>query len=537
MSSDRLKLTSLKTTRSVLMAKQQRTKSLEQTLWDAADKLRGNQEPSEYKHVVLGLIFLKYISDRFDEQRTIITEELVAEGYDAEEIAVTLEDRDEYMGDNVFWVPEGARWAEIQAQAKQPDIGQLIDNAMQLIERENPLLRGVLPRNYGREGLDKKRLGELVDLIGTIGFGAGDDHGSDDVLGRVYEYFLGQFAGKETGKEGGAFYTPRSVVHTLVEMLRPFEGRVMDPCCGSGGMFVQSAQFVSAHGGRRDQLSIYGQEFTNTTWKLAKMNLALRGIEANLGPRSADSFTEDLHPDVRADFVIANPPFNISDYWSESLADDPRWVYGVPRPGNANYAWIQHFLYHLAPSGTAGFVMANGALSSRDGTDGQIRRRLVEEDLVDCIVALPDKLFFNTGIPASLWFVSKNRHGNGHRARTGEVLFIDARSRGQMVTRALRTLTEEDVADIAGAYNTWRSKTDYEQYEDVPGFCKVANLEEIAANDFVLTPGRYVGAAAAEEDGEPVSEKIARLSAELYAEFERGRELEAEIKKRLEGLK
>ncbi|CRH60952.1 Probable type I restriction enzyme BthVORF4518P M protein [Chlamydia trachomatis] len=356
------------------------------------------------------------------------------------------------------------------------------------------------------------------------------------MLGSVYEYFLGQFAGKETGKEGGAFYTPRSVVQTLVEMLQPFEGRVLDPCCGSGGMFVQSAKFVDAHGGNRNQLSIYGQEFTNTTWKLAKMNLALRGIDADLGAKSADSFTEDLHPDLRADYIIANPPFNISDYWDESLADDPRWVYGTPREGNANYAWIQHFLYHLAPKGTAGFVMANGALSSSDGTDPDIRKKLVEADLVDCIVALPDKLFLNTGIPASLWFLAKDRSGNGHRERTGEVLFIDARQLGTMVTRARRELTEDDIAKIADAYNAWRSVTDFEKYNDEQGFCKAASASEIADNSFVLTPGRYVGIAEAETDGEPIDEKIERLTKELFAEFEVGKALENEIKNRLKGI-
>jgi len=518
------------------MSAKKSMKTLEQTLWTAADKLRGNQEPSEYKHVVLGLVFLKYVSDRFEEHRAILKEGLAADGIEESQFASFLEDRDEYTGDNVFWVPEGARWAELQAMAKQPEIGQLIDTAMQLIERENPSLRGVLPRNYGREGLDKKRLGELVDLIGTIGFSKSDDHGSDDVLGSVYEYFLGQFAGKETGKEGGAFYTPRSVVQTLVEMLQPFEGRVLDPCCGSGGMFVQSAKFVDAHGGNRNQLSIYGQEFTNTTWKLAKMNLALRGIDADLGAKSADSFTEDLHPDLRADYIIANPPLNISDYWDESLADDPRWVYGTPREGNANYAWIQHFLYHLAPKGTAGFVMANGALSSSDGTDPDIRKKLVEADLVDCIVALPDKLFLNTGIPASLWFLAKDRSGNGHRERTGEVLFIDARQLGTMVTRARRELTEDDIAKIADTYNAWRSVTDFEKYNDEQGFCKAASTSEIADNSFVLTPGRYVGIAEAETDDEPIDEKIERLTKELFAEFKRGRELEVEIRERMENL-
>lgn len=512
------------------MAPKKKSKPLEQTLWEAADKLRGNQEPSEYKHVVLGLVFLKYVSDRFEERRTELVTELLDDGFKEEEVPQFLEDRDEYTHENVFWVPVGARWNSIQAQAKQPEIGQLIDEAMLQIERENPSLRGVLPRNYGREGLDKKRLGELVDLIGTIGFGSENDYGSDDVLGTVYEYFLGQFAGKETGKEGGAYYTPRSVVQTLVEMLEPYEGRVYDPCCGSGGMFVQSAKFVDAHGGNRNQISVYGQEFTHTTWRLAKMNLALRGIDGDLGAKSADSFTEDLHPDLRADFIIANPPFNVSDYWSEVLADDPRWHYGTPRDGNANYAWIQHFLYHLAPRGTAGFVMANGAASSQDGTDPDIRKRLIEEDLVDCLVALPAKLFWNTGIPATLWFLSKDRHGDGRRKRPGEVLFIDARNLGELVTRARREFTPEDIEKIAGTYHAWRSEDGYVGYEDVPGFCKAVTHEEIATNDYILTPGRYVGIEEAEEDGEPIEEKIERLTAELFAEFQNGRDLENRIR-------
>lgn len=511
------------------MAGKKNSKNLEQTLWAAATKLRGNQEPSEYKHVVLGLVFLKYVSDRFEERRAELVEELLADGIEEAKLPAFLEDRDEYARENVFWVPDHARWANLQANAKQPEIGQLIDSAMQVIERENPSLRGVLPRNYGREGLDKKRLGELVDLIGTIGFGTDEDHGSDDVLGTVYEYFLGQFAGWETGKDAGAYYTPRSVVQTLVEMLEPFEGRVYDPCCGSGGMFVQSARFVDAHGGSRNQLSVYGQEFTDTTWKLAKMNLALRGIDGDLGPKSSDSFTEDLHPDLRADFILANPPFNIADYWNEVLADDPRWQYGTPREGNANFAWIQHFLYHLAPRGTAGFVMANGASSSQDGTDPSIRKILVEDDLVDCLVALPDKLFLNTPIPATLWFLSKNRHSGGRRNRPGEVLFIDARSLGRMIDRARREFTAEDIKRIASTYHAWRSVDGFERYEDVPGFCKAVSIEEVSANNFVLTPGRYVGLEEAKEDGEPVEEKIARLKAELLAEFEYGRMLEDKI--------
>lgn len=513
-------------------AKPQQT--LEQKLWAAADKLRGNQEPSEYKHVVLGLVFLKYISDRFEERRATLESELTAEGLPSESIATFLEDRDEYLRKSVFWVPAEARWEFIQGRAKLPSIGQDIDKAMDAIEKENPSVRGVLPRNFGREGLDKTRLGQLVDLIGSIGFTSTDDHGSDDVLGRVYEYFLGQFAGKETGKEAGAFYTPRWVVRLLVEMLEPYKGRVYDPACGSGGMFVESAKFVEAHGGSSNTISVYGQEFTDTTWRLAKMNLALRGIEADLGPRSADSFTDDLHPDLRADFIIANPPFNVSDWWNPKLENDPRWKYGVPPQGNANFAWVQHFIHHLAPGGTAGFVLANGSLSSKTGGEGEIRRKLVEADVVDCIVALPEKLFFNTGIPVSLWFVSKDRHGNGHRKREGEVLFINARGLGEMVSRKLRMLSDDDIAKISGTYHAWRNHDG--GYEDVPGFAKAAGLAEIASHDFVLTPGRYVGVEEAEPDAEPIDEKIERLTAELFAEFDRGRELEAEVRQRLSQL-
>lgn len=508
-------------------------KTLEQTLWDAADKLRGNQEPSEYKHVVLGLVFLKYISDRFIERRTAIEVSLEKDGIKPERWASFLEDRDEYMSHNVFWVPEAARWQTIQSRAKLPSVGEDIDKAMDIIEKENPGLRGVLPRNYGRDGLDKRRLGELVDLIGSIGFTSSDDHGSDDVLGRVYEYFLGQFAGKESGKEAGAFYTPRWVVRTLVEMLEPYSGRIYDPAAGSGGMFVESQKFVEAHGGKRDDIAVYGQEFTDTTWKLAKMNLALRGIEADFGPKSADSFTEDLHPDLRADYIIANPPFNVSDWWDAKLENDPRWKYGLPPQGNANFAWVQHFIYHLSPRGTAGFVLANGSLSSMTGGEGEIRRKLVEADLVDCIVALPPKLFFNTGIPVALWFVSKDRHGHGYRKREGEVLFIDANKLGTMVSRKLRELTEKDIVQIAGTYHSWRNHDG--EYEDVAGFAKAATLDEIANNDFVLTPGRYVGRAEPEIDNEPVDKKVQRLTTELFNEFSRGRELEDFIRQNLSG--
>jgi type I restriction enzyme M protein len=517
-------------------AKKVQAKTLEQRLWETADALRGNQEPSEYKHVVLGLVFLKYISDRFEARYKEIESALSdpdSDDYISNEPRrlTFLEDRDEYRSHNVFWVPTEARWGSIQAQAKLPEIGQVIDTAMDLIEKENPVIRGVLPRNYGREGLDKGRLGQLVDLIGSIGFTETDDHGSDDVLGRVYEYFLGQFAGKETGKDAGAFYTPRSVVKTLVEMLEPYQGRVYDPACGSGGMFVESAKFVQAHGGKRTDVSVYGQEFTDTTWKLAKMNLALRGIEADLGDRSADSFGQDLHPDLRADFVIANPPFNVSNWWDAKLQDDPRWTYGTPPEGNANFAWVQHFIHHLSPKGTAGFVLANGSLTSKDRGEGEIRRRLIEADLVDCIVAMPGNLFFNTAIPVSLWFVSKDRHGNGHRKREGEVLFIDARNLGRMENRRLRVLGDTDIAEIADAYHSWRNHDG--GYQDVPGFVKAARLDEIEQHDFVLTPGRYVGSEEAEADGEPIAEKIARLTEELYTEFGRGRELEAEVRTRL----
>lgn len=515
-------------------AKPKPTKTLEQTLWETADKLRGNQEPSEYKHVVLGLVFLKYVSDRFEERRDALKSELADDGIKPERIESFLEERDEYTSQNVFWVPSLARWDHIQSMAKQSEIGQQIDQAMDLIENENPSLRGVLPRNYGRDGLDKRRLGELVDLIGSIGFTETDDHGADDVLGRVYEYFLGQFAGKETGKDAGAFYTPRSVVRTLVEMLEPYKGRVYDPAAGSGGMFVQSAEFVKAHGGKRTDISVYGQEFTDTTWKLAKMNLALRGIEADMGSHSADSFTEDLHPDLRADYVIANPPFNVSDWWDSKLGDDPRWKFGTPPPGNANFAWVQHFIYHLTSNGTAGFVLANGSLSSKSGGEGEIRRKLVEAGLVDCIVAMPDRLFFNTGIPVSLWFVSKGRDGNGHRERRDEVLFIDARKLGTMESRRLRVLTDGEIELIAGTYHSWRNHDG--AYEDIPGFAKAAKIDEIEKHDFVLTPGRYVGATEVEADDEPIDEKIERLTNELFAEFKRGRELENEIRHQLGAL-
>lgn len=515
-------------------------KTLEQTLWDAADKMRGNLEAGEYKHVVLGLVFLKYISDAFEERRAWLeaaTADPTNEDYYVQKEArraEIIEDRNEYAADNVFWVPTEARWNFLQDRAKQPEIGVLIDHAMDLVEADNPQLKGVLPKSFARAEIDKRLLGELVDLIGTIGF-TKVDHGADDVLGRVYEYFLGQFASSE-GKRAGEYYTPRSVVRLLVEMLEPYHGRIYDPCCGSGGMFVQSAEFVAAHGGERNDISVYGQEYTAATWRLAKMNLAIRGIEANLGDRADDSFHRDLHPDLRADFVLANPPFNVSDWYTDALRDDSRWKYGQPPAGNGNYAWIQHFVHHLSPHGVAGFVLANGSLSSKTSGEGDIRKNLVEANIVDCIVALPEKLFFNAGIPVALWFLAKNRSGDGFRERTNEVLFIDARKLGHMETRTLRTLDAEDIAKIAGTYHSWRNMEPEIAYADVPGFSKAASLEEVTSHDFVLTPGRYVGAADVEDDGEPIEEKITRLKAELFSEFDKSVELQSRIRKSLEGL-
>jgi type I restriction enzyme M protein len=520
-------------------AKGSNSKTLEQTLWETADKMRGNLEAGEYKHVVLGLVFLKYVSDAFEERRKFLE---LATADETSEYFINnplrrpeiVESRDEYSAFNVFWVPAEARWGFLQDRAKQPEIGVLIDKAMDLIEAENPQLKGVLPKQFARAEIDKRLLGELLDLIGTIGF-TRVDHGADDVLGRVYEYFLGQFASSE-GKRAGEYYTPRSVVRLLVEMLQPYHGRVYDPCCGSGGMFVQSAEFVAAHGGTRNDISVYGQEFTAATWRLAKMNLAIRGIEANLGDRADDSFHRDLHPDLRADFVIANPPFNVSDWYSDALRDDARWKYGQPPAGNANYAWIQHFVHHLAPNGVAGFVLANGSLSSKTGGEGEIRKNLVEANMVDCIVALPKQLFFNAAIPVCLWFLSTSRAGNGHRDRRGEVLFIDARDAGEMATRTLRVLSTDDTVRIASTYHGWRDVRPDETYADVPGFCKSASIDEIAAHDFVLTPGRYVGAADSDDDGEPIDEKLARLRSQLLAELEEAGRLDSVIRQRLDSL-
>jgi type I restriction enzyme M protein len=478
-------------------------------LWEMADALRGNMDAAEYKHVVLGLIFLKYVSDAFEETHAQLQAEL-DDGADPE-------NRDEYVAQNVLWVPREARWERLAAQARMPTVGQTVDDAMHAIEAENPALDGVLPKNYALPALDKQRLGRLIDVISNIEVGNADAR-SRDVLGRVYEYFLSRFAGAE-GKRGGEFYTPRCVVRLLVEMLEPYEGRVYDPCCGSSGMFVQSLEFIDAHasgngngGGAAAPISIWGQESNYTTWRLARMNLAIRGIEGKIA--HGDSFANDRHPDLKADFILANPPFNVSDWGGERLADDQRWRYGTPPKGNANFAWVQHIVHHLAPTGVAGFVLANGSMSSNRSGEGEIRSRLVEADLVDCMVALPGQLFYSTQIPACLWFLARDRRDGGFRDRRGEVLFIDARRMGSMVDRTHRELTDEDIARIADTYHSWRGEDRAARYEDVPGFCKSADIEEVRRHGHVLTPGRYVGAEPRDEDDEPFSEKMARLSAQ-----------------------
>jgi type I restriction enzyme M protein len=518
----------------------------EAKLWLAADKLRNNMDAAEYKHVVLGLIFLKYISDSFEEHRAKL---VAGEGDYA---GSNPEDQDEYKAENIFWVPKEARWSLLQENAKQPTIGKTVDDAMVAIERDNSRLKGVLPKDYARPGLDKHRLGELIDLIGTIGLGDKDNR-AKDILGRVYEYFLTQFASAE-GKNGGQFYTPSCVVRVLVEMLAPYKGRIYDPACGSGGMFVQSEKFVESHGGKLGDISIYGQESNATTRRLAVMNLALRGIEADFGPEHADSFRRDLHPDLRADFVLANPPFNDSDWFRKD--DDVRWQYGVPPKGNANFAWVQHFIHHLAPNGYAGFVLANGSMSSNQSGEGEIRKALIEADLVDCMVAMPGQLFYSTQIPVCLWFLTKNKkgepspgpgrgQGEGLRDRRKQTLFIDARKLGTLIDRVHRELTEPDIARIVNTYHAWRGDEECVHpepvegpsiYSDIPGFCKSATLEEIATHRFVLTPGRYVGAEEVEDDGEPFEEKMLRLSNELSSQFEQSAILETAIKSNLKVL-
>jgi type I restriction enzyme M protein len=496
----------------------------EAELFKAADKLRGNMEPSDYKHVALGLIFLKHISDGFEEKRA----ELETENPDFPE---AVEDPDEYAADNVFWVPKEARWSSLQAAAKQPDIGRRIDDAMMAIEKRNPSLKGVLPKDYARPAMNPVMLGELIDLISNIALGAGRKD-ARDVLGRVYEYFLGQFAGSE-GKRGGEFYTPRSVVRVMVEILAPYKGRVYDPCCGSGGMFVQSEKFVEAHGGRVGDIAIYGQESNYTTWRLAKMNLAVRGIDADIRWNAEGSFHKDALPDLRADYVLANPPFNISDWGGERLREDARWRFGTPPAGNANFAWLQHILHHLAPQGRAGVVLANGSMSSTQSGEGEIRRAMVEADRVDAMVALPGQLFYSTQIPACLWFLAKDKKSDGPRDRSGEILFIDARKLGHLVDRTRREFSDEDIEVIAGAYHRWRGDPEAiglsGEYEDQPGFCKAARLEEVRQKGDVLTPGRYVGVAVIDDDSAPFEQTFGDLRAQLNDQFDAERQLRDRI--------
>lgn len=491
------------------------TQELEKTLWATADKLRNNMDAAEYKHVVLGLIFLKYISDRFDELHKSLEKDPYADP----------EDKDEYLAENVFYVPPSARWTYLQHQrAKLPSIGKDIDDAMDAIEQENPSLKGVLPKDYGRPALDKQRLGELVDLIGNVGFNSSQE-ASKDLLGRVYEYFLGMFADAE-GKRGGQFYTPESIVKLLVEMLEPYSGRIYDGCCGSGGMFVQSEKFLEAHGGKIGDIAVYGQESNPTTYKLAKMNLAIRGIDAKI--ELGDTFHADKHKDLKADFILANPPFNISDWGGEQLQDSHLWKYGTPPSGNANYAWLQLFINKLTPNGTAGIVLANGSMTTNSGNEGEIRKKLIQEGLVDCMVALPTQLFYNTQIPACLWFLGRNRKNHKFRDRSNEILFIDARNLGKMISRKNRVLEDLDISKVAETYHAWRNPNG--TYEDIAGFCKAASLDEVEANNFVLTPGRYVGAEDIEDDGIPFEEKVAIITSSLTEQFAKSNELQKRIK-------
>ena len=504
------------------MAKKNNNQKLEEKLWLAADKLRNNMDAAEYKHVVLGLIFLKYISDAFRDLHNKLEEEV--------ESGANPEDKDEYKAENVFWVPKEARWEYLQANAKKPEIGNLIDSAMELIEKNNPSLKGILPKDYSRPRLDKQRLGELIDLIGTIGL-MDKEHKETDLLGRVYEYFLGQFADAE-GKKGGQFYTARCVVKLLVEMIESYKGRVYDPCCGSGGMFVQSEDFVKSHRGRIRDISIYGQESNRTTWRLCKMNLAIRGIDSNI--KWGDSFHNDLHKDLKTDFILANPPFNDSDWGGERLREDIRWKYGIPPKGNANFAWVQHFIYHLAPTGIAGFVLANGSMSSNTSNEGDIRKNIIEDNLVDCMISLPGQLFYNTQIPVCLWFLTRDKRNHKFRDRSGQILFIDARKMGEMVDRAHKKLTTEDISEISSIYHNWRNKDG--DYKDIAGLCKSASFEEIKKNDYILTPGRYVGFEEVEEDEEEFEEKMKKYTKELGKYFKESKKLAEEIKNNLKSI-
>ncbi|WP_288873392.1 class I SAM-dependent DNA methyltransferase [uncultured Microbacterium sp.] len=512
-------------------------KELKDTLWKAADKLRGSMDASQYKDVILGLVFLKYVSDAFDERRTAIRTELEADGYDAEQISALIDDTDEYTGRGVFWVPATARWGYLAENAKSTEaerpIGALIDEAMDAVMHANPQLAGTLPRIFNRENVDQRRLGELIDLFNSARFAGQGQSGESgrrarDLLGEVYEYFLEKFAAAE-GKRGGEFYTPASVVRVLVELLQPTHGRVYDPACGSGGMFVQAEKFLEAHRGEGSDISVYGQELNERTWRMAKMNLAIHGLTGNLGPRWGDTFARDLHPDLQADFIMANPPFNIKD-WARNESD-PRWRYGVPPAGNANYAWIQHVLSKLAPGGQAGVVMANGSMSSNSSGEGQIRAEIVEADLVSCMVALPTQLFRSTGIPVCVWFLAKDK---GKRA--GEVLFIDARNLGHMVDRAERTLSNDDITKIAGTFHAWmgvESNDAPAEYADVPGFAYSASLAEIKTADYALTPGRYVGTPEVEDDGAAIEDKLQRLKDELFTRFNEAERLAAIVREQL----
>ena len=510
---------------------------LKKTLWAAADKLRSSMDAAEYKHIVLGLIFLKYISDAFGERREALETAFAdpeGELYlpDVADRPAALEERDYYTMTNVFWVPETARWENLRAQAKAADIGVRIDAALEAIEVDNPRLKGILDKRFGRAQFEPGKLGELIDLISKIGFGEG--HHAKDLLGEVYEYFLGQFASAE-GKKGGQFYTPASVVKVLVEVLAPHQGKVYDPCCGSGGMFVQSEKFIESHGGRFGDMSIYGQEANPTTWRLVAMNLAIRGMDFNLGKEPADSFHRDQHPDLKADYVLANPPFNVSDWGGGRLVEDKRWVYGTPPAGNANYAWLQHILWHLGPRGQAGVVLANGSMASSQNNEAVIRRGMVEADVVEVMVALPPQLFFNTQIPACLWFLTKDKTARG-RDRREDVLFIDARKLGRMETRVNRVFDEADVAKIASAVHRWRQDGEEgasETYADISGFCRSVKLAEIAEHGHVLTPGRYVGAEETEDDDEAFNEKMERLTAQLAEQMAKGAELDEVIREKL----
>ena len=520
-------------------------KELKDTLWKAADKLRGSMDASQYKDVVLGLVFLKYVSDAFDERREQIHTELDAQGLTDDQIAQFMDDPDEYTGSRVFWVPARARWTYLAENAKglpaamgEPakSIGELVDEALDLIMSANPSLAATLPRIYNRDNIDQRRLGELLDLFNSARFTGQGATRARDLLGEVYEYFLEKFA-KAEGKRGGEFYTPAGVVRVLVEVLEPTSGRVYDPCCGSGGMFVQTEKFLAAHDKEGSNISVYGQELNERTWRMAKMNLAIHGLNGNLASRWGDTFARDQHPDMLADYVMANPPFNIKD-WARNESD-PRWKFGVPPAGNANYAWMQHIISKLARGGSAGVVMANGSMSSNSGGEGDIRAQLVEADLVSCMVALPTQLFRSTGIPVCVWFFAKDKTAGsrGSVGRTGQVLFIDARQLGHMVDRAERALSDDDIAKIAGTYHAWRGTKSAADaslaYADESGFAYSASLAEIKAADYALTPGRYVGAAEAEEDAEPIEEKIARLSAELFAQFDESERVSAVVREQL----